>query len=282
MKMRTTSLLFLGCSVLWAQAPAGPQFEVASIHPTPPSVTHEHVGISGGPGTSDPTQITYRYQNLRNLVFWAYEAKSYQFDMPAWMSDAYFDIAAKVPPGATKSDVTVMLRNLLIERFHLKVHHEERETQAYILTIGKNGPTMPAYPMELPDGAADGVIPKFKGYDKDGFLIAPPGAVTSLIMHNGGQTRINSFREPIRILCSALSNILKAPTVDQTGLTGRYDIRLRFAEDAGPPADSAAASDPAPTVFSAVQTQLGLKLEPKKLRLDFLVADSADKMPTEN
>jgi bla regulator protein blaR1 len=126
--------------------------------------------------------------------------------------------------------VTVMLRNLLVERFHLKVHHEERETQAYILTAGKNGPAMPAYPMELLDGATDGVLPKFKGYDKDGFLIAPPGAVTSIIMHNGGQARINSFREPIRMLCSALSNILKAPTVDQTGLTGRYDIRLWFAE----------------------------------------------------
>ncbi len=262
--------------------PAGQQFEVASIHPTPPSVAHEHVGISGGPGTSDPTQITYRYQNLRNLVFWAYDAKSNQFDMPAWMSEAYFDIAAKVPAGAAKSDVTVMLRNLLIERFQLKVHHEQRETQAYILTVGKNGPTMPAYPMELPDGAADGVIPKFKGYDKDGFLIAPPGTVTSLIMHNAGQARINSFREPIRILCSALSNMLKAPMVDQTGLTGRYDIRLWFAEDGGSPAASDAASDPAPTVFNAVQTQLGLKLEQKKLRLDFLVVDSVDKTPTEN
>ena len=142
---------------------------------------------------------------------------------------------------------------------------------------------MTAYDAALPEGFVENAI-KFTGMDKDGFLVAAPGYAIATRATSGGQTRISMARLPMRELCNLLTGVLQSPVVDQTGLTGRYDVRLRFAPDsAGLSGDDApVASDPAPTLFQAVQTQLGLKLERKKLPVDFLVVEYIDRVPTEN
>lgn len=206
------------------------------------------------------------------------------------MAEARFDIAAKVPAGATQDDLRVMLQNLLVERFQLKLHHESRETQAYALTVGRDGPRFAAFPSELPEGATDALLPRPTGIDKDGFFLFPPGSVVGMMGSADGQTRILLVRKPVTELCSFLARLLDAPVVDQTGLTGRYDVHLKFAvepespqSDGGDPAPKVPnASDPAPELFRALEKQLGLKLERRKLPVSFLVVDSANKTPAEN
>jgi uncharacterized protein (TIGR03435 family) len=189
----------------------------------------------------------------------------------------------------------LMLPSLLEERFQLKVRHELRETQAYALTVRKSGSKMKAYPMLLPEGVIEGGQPKFSGSDKDGLPVIPPGYATGVRGTSNGQTRIAMTLQPIEQLSDLLSYTLQRPVVDQTGLTGRYDFHLAFAAEGSvtPPAvpplsgdgDAIAttqAADPAPTLMNAVQNQLGLKLEQKKLPVDFLVVDHAEKTPTEN
>ena len=247
----------------------------------------------GGPGTSSLGQIVYTNVTLKFLVGFAYGVTALQLSTPSWMDEEHFDIVAKVPAGATRADMLPMLQSLLEERFQLKVRHELRETQAYALTVGKNGSKMKAYPMLLPEGVLEGGRPKFTGVDKDGLPIIAPGQVTGVRKISNGQTRISMTLQPMKQVTDILSYDLRQPIVDQTGLTGRYDFHLTFATEGGgalpavpdggdlstaPPQ----ASDPAPTLISAVESQLGLKLERKKLPVDFLVVDHAEKQPTEN
>jgi uncharacterized protein (TIGR03435 family) len=198
-----------------------------------------------------------------------------------------------VPAGAAKADVPVMLQNLLEERFRMKVHHESREAPAYALTVGKSGPRMMAYPMQLPEDIIE--APRIAGLDKDGVPIIRQGYSTGMMGFQNGQATIAIARQPIASLCQFLSKILQHPVVDQTGLTGRYDVRLHFAADqiasfpvsvpageTGASTTSPEASDPAPTLIQALRNQLGLKLEPKRLPVDFLVVEHAEKRPTEN
>ncbi len=217
------------CVIVGAQAPLPLQFEVASIKPSVPF--RGKVWVEGGPATPDPSQMTYHDRSLTQLVHQAYDIKSRQGSLPSWMENEHFDIVAKVPAGATKPDVKMMLRHLLEERFHLKVGYESRQTTAFALTVGKKGIRMPAYPVALPEGFTE-ATPKFRdGIDKDGFIIIPQGYATGVTSAANGVIRLSFSRVPVSILCSALANVLEAPVIDQTGLSGRYDIRLMFAQD---------------------------------------------------
>lgn len=291
--MRMALCPTLACVLLHAQTQAKPQFEIASVKPAAPRVSGQ--GIAGGPGTSSPGQIAYNHLNSRALIFRAYDVKPYQLSEPSRMDEEYFDIVAKVPAGKTKEDIPLMLQSLPEGRFQMKVRHESRETDAYALTVGKNGPKTKAYAMLLPEDFVEGVPPRFQGVDKDGFLIVPPGYAIGVMGSSNGQTRITIARQPVSSLCGFPSRIPQQPLVDQTGLTGRYDFHLRFATEgvalpAVPPppgegdlsAPPPQASDPAPVLINAVQNQLGLKLEPKRLPVDFLVVEHAEKKPTKN
>lgn len=271
---------------LHGQTAGQPRFEVASVKPAA-----GRFGQRGGPGTSDPGQIVYNGVDLQSLIYRAYRVRANQLSAPAWLAEEHYDIVAKVPAGTTPDELRLMFQNLLAERFRLKVHHESRVMEAYALTMGKNGPIMTAYPTALPEGSQDGVMPRPTGIDKDGFFLFPPGSVAGMMGSSDGQTRINLAREPVTELCNFLSRLVRAPVLDRTGLPGRYDVRLRFAsepsgapepDDADSPSSVPKAFDPAPVLYRALENQLGLKLERKRLAVDFLVVDSAAKRPTEN
>ncbi|HEX3876570.1 MAG TPA: TIGR03435 family protein [Bryobacteraceae bacterium] len=196
----------------------------------------------------------------------------------------------KVPSGATMNDVPSMLRDLLEQRFHIQAHHEAREMRAYALLVGKDGARLKAHPMELPVGTS-GVV-RFQGKDKDGFPAVAPGHVVMARLRQNDRMVLVGGLEPIQALCNALSSELQEPVIDETELTGRYDFRLVYVPTprgaASQTDDRAAgetvggASDPGFTIFRAVESQLGLKLEHKKLAVDLLVVDSVDRTPTEN
>jgi len=121
------------------QASANLEFEVASVKPMPPSPTYIPETESGGPGTTDPGQITWSGVSLHELLETAYDVESYQISGPAWLgccSDRY-TIVAKMPEGATKEQVNLMWQNLLKDRFGMVLHHESRVFQADEMTLAK-------------------------------------------------------------------------------------------------------------------------------------------------
>jgi uncharacterized protein (TIGR03435 family) len=239
-----------------------------------------------GPGTPDPAQITWSYATLLNLLITAYDVKAYQISGPEWLASQRYDIAAKVPAGATKEQVRTMWQNLLTERFGVALHRESKEFRVEELVIAKSG-------SKLKETAEDLSIPSLPGPPqlKDGALVSP-GLVT--MMFPGAVRKAHSIAraQPIAKLTEMLGNYLNLPVVDKTGLTGRYDFILDYslpglpnpagqaAPEPGAPADGA--SDPGPDLAAAVQQQLGLALVRSRAKLDVLVIDKIEKTPAAN
>src|SRR5258708_3622766 len=135
--VRWSILLLIGSAMAFAQKPA---FEVASIKPAPPPDGRGmRMGHTGGRGTPDPGIWSVENWNLRSLVTSAYGCEWYQVTVPAWATDLRFNIEAKVPAGATKEDLKVMIQGLLEERFKLEFHREKKEMATYDLVVAKNG-----------------------------------------------------------------------------------------------------------------------------------------------
>ena len=231
----------------------------------------------GGPGTKDPGRAVWENAPLSGLVAQAYDLQRFQLKTPGWMDAARYNITAKVPEGATKEQFRVMLQNLLATRFALVFHREKKEMPVYELVVGKSG-------HKLKESSSD------------------PGAErwTRMGMKDG-LAQINAQDETMEMFVTRLSGFLAAPVTDGTGLKGKYDFDMSWAFDMtpliaagiGPPPpppgpDGAMpaprAPDPAvgPTLFSALQEQLGLKLESKKGFVEILVVDRAERVPTEN
>jgi uncharacterized protein (TIGR03435 family) len=281
----------LAFCLLAAALARGQQFEAVSVKPAAPGSERR---ITGGPGTSSPGQTVYLGQSLRTLVFLAYRLQFYQLTTPEWMDKVSFDVVAKVPAGATQNDLRVMLQDLLAERFALKVHQESRAAAGYLLRVGKGGPKLKPSPPLSPD--ADTSFPKRFDVDKDGFLVLPTGVANMITFPTGsGISRATAGRQSMGALCTWLGRQLQQPVQDGTGLAGLYDFHLAFAtdsitplgrprsnDDAATGADELRASDPAPTLPQAVETQLGLKLEQRSVPVDYLVIDHIERKPIEN
>jgi len=289
---------------VFGQTPDGLTFEVASVKRSPPPDPSGRVFFGpprGGPGTSDPGQITWTNATLKNIVMTAYDVQNYQVTAPDWMSNERYDIVAKVPAGATKAQVNVMWQNLLKERFGMVVHHESKEFPVDELTVAKGGlkmkeTTLP--PDAEPFQPAAGPAPP--QLDKNGALeMNGTGAITLISLNANNPTAHMTARGLTSSeIAIRLANMLRRPVIDKTGLTAKYDFVLEFTPDlsgfpplppgapgTGPgpagPADNNA-SVPATSIPAAVEKQLGLKLTPAKGKLDVVVVDRAEKIPTEN
>jgi uncharacterized protein (TIGR03435 family) len=255
-----------GLALLAATALAGQSrlaFEVASVKPTPVySFDLVRAGKVYAGSKVDGARADFGAQTFESLLCSAYGVEDYQISGPDWMKTARFDIAAKLPAGATAEQVPEMLRTLLEERFHLAVHRDSREFPVYALVVGKYGLKLQARPAD--------------------YQPTPTGTIRPRTMEN---------------LVQQLSFVLRRsdrPVVDQTGLKGEYlvdadvirrgfqqldaSLRARPAANGTPVEQSDA---PGPDIFGAIQT-FGLKLEPRKLPILVLVVDRAEKTPTEN
>jgi uncharacterized protein (TIGR03435 family) len=260
------------------------------------------VGSRGGPGTSDPTSLTLENYSLANLIMSAYDVRPYQLSAPSWAATTRFLITAKLPEGTTKGTARLMLRHLLIERFGLKVHSESKEMQLYDLVVGKNGHKMKELsgePPPIPAAAPLTAPPQF-ARDSEGYPVLPPGRSATVI--EGSRARWQAVNETTETITLRLSGNLGRPVTNSTGLKGKYSFTLSWSPpatgvmmgalglpvtphppqpgDSGVP--SASVDDSGPSLFSAIQQQLGLRLESKKGMIDVLVIDHAEKVPTEN
>jgi uncharacterized protein (TIGR03435 family) len=263
-------------------------FEVASVKPAAPPTGHGVMTTySGGPGTRDPGTIVVSNYSLADLIRQAYGIKPYQLSAPAWLASARFDIVAKPPEGATKEQVPAMWQALLAERFQLTTHNESKELPMYALVIAKSGsklketakddPTAPSTKGGIPAGPGNGGGSAQIGLSGAGRDGAPRPNSSVHKMSGGGIT--------VSRLADMLAGQLDRPVVDMTELTGKYDFALAYSDSlkpSDPLSESAAEPPSAPSIFSAVEQQLGLKLEARKGAVSILVIDHAEKVPSGN
>jgi bla regulator protein blaR1 len=261
-----------------AQSAARSQFEVISIKPD----RSENGNVSMG---YDAGRFTVRNFSLKRLIYNAYHPLKIVGD-PSWLTSEKYDIDAKVEdslaeklrklsPDQQIARVMLMLQSALEDRFQLKLSHQSQELPVYVLVVAKGGPkltptTLPPYDSEHPGAARDsGRVNGFTPAGTRGSRMPEPGQFVAT-----GQ--------PIGVIIGTLSHELGALIVlDQTGLTGEYDFTLKWTPGAGLPtsttgssqdSDTAPLPDPSGTsIFTALQEQLGLKLETKKAPVDVLV-----------
>lgn len=226
------------------------RFEVASVKRAPPPPDRNFSSSM----RVDPGRLFCRNVSLRKLIVNSYEVKDYQVNGPEWMDSELYDIDAAVPPGTSGDQLLVMLQNLLADRFRLTLHREMRQMSVYALVVAKSGAKL---------HAGSGM----------GGTTASPG-------------KIRGDSVPIRNLVQALSRQMDLPVVDMTDLRGTYNFTLEWTPDTRPDAGGrgAATADvtPGSSIFTAIQDQLGLKLEPRKEPQEILVVDRLEKTPTEN
>jgi len=283
--MKSVIFVLLVSGVAFGQAAsqstdAKPAFEVASIKPAKPlGPLGKRFEMNGGPGTNDPGLFTCRNCALGLLVYLALELPNdFQFSGPGWLDDVRFDVSAKLPPGASKAQFALMLKNLLTERFKLVLHHEQKEISGYSLTLAKGGPKFkPAIHPAPDDAAASSDQAGPLKLDREGYPILPPGTIMAATR---GHARIGLKDATIGELAEQLSRQMRMPVWDATGLNGRYDFTISWA--AQRPGTDASEPDAGPTLESAIQSQLGLKLESRRGPIDVVVVDHLEKVPTEN
>ena len=191
--------------------------------------------------------FTAENATLKQLIGFAYHFAPSMISGPGWLDSVQFDINAKGKGDAPDSQVRLMMQSLLEDRFHLKVHREKKEGPVYFLA-GKSG-GLNAQPADTPNPTP--------------FPRVPPGP------HAVMRESHLSMAE----LADALTYLAKRPVFDRTGIEGEYRVMMWWG--------NSLESD-APDLFTALQEQLGLKLESGRGPVETLIIDSADKIPTEN
>jgi uncharacterized protein (TIGR03435 family) len=265
-------------------------------------------GNRGGPGTGDPTRIHLCCVGMFSLLMRAYDVDLDQIIGPSWIMENsgpnLYQVDATMAPGTTRDKYQLMMQHLLEERFHLQVHREKRNFPGYELTVLGGGLKLKESNSALDDGAGNTELPK---RNSDGTFVLPPGPqmFTSL---GWGVIIVQAQQKPIGELAKVLGRMInqslgedpndfaspKGRVLDGTGLTGTYDFTLRFScelcqfaatNGAVVPPSRAPGDSPSgePSIFTAVQKQLGLKLtRVKDIPLDVIVVDHVEKTPTAN
>jgi uncharacterized protein (TIGR03435 family) len=264
-----------------AQDQAPLAFEVVSIKRSAPDTR-------GGNSISPGGRISITGTTLKFLMLSAYNVEGYRISgLNGWMESERYDVMGKAPEGTMRGPTgraaewkgadgagsswtamdpnsenarqfRAMLQTMLADRFQLKLHHESKELSVYALVVAKSGP-------KLDESKSDSLQMKW------------------------GMGQITYKGAALTFLTSTLSRLTGRPVVDQTGLTKNYDYTLQWTPDEGQMQmfraagdwSSGASAESGPSVFTALQEQLGLKLESTKAPVDILVVDHAEK-PSEN
>jgi uncharacterized protein (TIGR03435 family) len=235
-------------------ADANPSFEVATIKPSQPDRPGKLFGVRGSHFNTINT-------TLNDLITFAYGVQQKQIvGQPSWVDTDKWDIEAQpdVPGTPNRDQLRTMVQKLLADRFQLKFHKDTKELSAYVLTVSKTGQKMTksdADPNQLP-------ALFFRGL----------GVLT---VQNATMTDFAGLMQ---------SAVLDRPVVDQTALTGKWNFLLKWTPDESqfggmgikvpPPSD---APDAPPPLFTAIQEQIGLKLDAGKAQVGVLVIDKAEK-----
>jgi uncharacterized protein (TIGR03435 family) len=220
-------------------------FEVASVKPAP---VNRYI-----PPAVDPQRIRL-VATLAGAILWANNMIDHGYQLaggPQWAHRDYYQIEGKAQAPATRKEMRALLQTLLADRFKLKMHRSTREMSVYALVIGNSGPKLQS---------------SMETCGEDGCINVAPGEFIA---------RYATMDQ----IASTLSNMVDRPVLDQTGLAGRYDVRLKFDPSSmkrydGQTIPNTPTDDP--SIFVAFQ-DLGLKLEPRRAVVEVLVIDDAEK-----
>lgn len=236
------------CLAAFAAVAGAQTFDVATVKATPSGTREFRLGAQHG-------TLTGRNITLAQYIAFAYDVLPAQIaGAPAWVKQETFDIIGKGAVSASDEDVQKMLQALLEKRFGLKLHRESKEMPVYVLTVAKGGPKM------------------HEAKESSGGFRLGRGKV------QGDGVTMGNF-------AGILSGRVDRPVVDGTGLTGSYDFELQWTPQAAPasPNPDEASPDPSgPSIFTAVQEQLGLRLEARRAPVPLLVLDHVERAPTPN
>jgi uncharacterized protein (TIGR03435 family) len=243
--------LLLQSPTIWSQAL--PKFDVASLKPGQP-ILGDKFNINLG--SLKHGTLTLTNTSLADCLRYAYGlTNNEQLAGPDWVKSKVerFDIVAKAPADTPVEQVRLMLQTLLTERFRLVLHREPKELSYIALVVGKKGPKLTE---AIPDSDASG----------NKFLIG----------------KIYSNDISMTMLATLLSRFTGQTVLDMTGLKGAYDLKLEWAPDNPAAAAALNAAEDGPSLFAAVEQQLGLKLDVRKGPVEILVVDHADRVPVQN
>lgn len=251
---RVVGLLLLATGMAAAQAQTAEvatyptHFEVASVRmlekPAEPSATSPISKVGSQLFTAHSVSPLF-------LVQYAFGVQRDQIEgAPSWMASTVYDVSARpdAQKGPTYDQLKVMLQQLLVQRFHLQEHTEEKDMKGYSLVVAKGGQRLTLSKSGTPMGGA--------------YLL--PNRLQGPAMNMNG-------------LATMLALALKQPVENETGIQGNFDVKLEYA-----PLQADAAQSNLPSIFTAIQEQLGLKLEPARVPVQVVVIDHVDREPTEN
>jgi uncharacterized protein (TIGR03435 family) len=232
----------VGFNVAFGQT--APAFDAVSIKPSPPYMPGMATGVR-----LDGRMFRSSGIPLRNLIYSAFGVPSWALSGgPGWLDTDAFDITATIPSGTPVSRINEMVQTLLAERFQLKVHKETRDFPVYALVVSKDGSRLQA--------SVDG---KFTVNSTGGHLELQHASIPVFIQYLGG------------------AHAADRPVIDRTGLSGYFDFVLNWS----PESVQTNSSDIGASIFTAIQEQLGLRLEPRKAPSEFIVIDGVER-PSEN
>jgi uncharacterized protein (TIGR03435 family) len=257
--LRLILILLFSLGRAFCQPARPPAFDVASVKPSPGGGDTININL----GTASHGEVTLTNTTLSECIQYAYNLVSEdEVSGPDWIRDRRLrvDIVAKAPPDTPADRLLLMTQALLAERFHLELHREPRPLKHFEMSVAKGGP-------KLPEAAGEGT--------------------SARIYYGPGRLHYNHL--PMHRFAVLLSRQLKLVVVDHTELKGFYDVNLDWRPGELPvarPTDTGPlpqAPDPgAPSIFKAMQQQLGLTLEVSKAPIDILVIDRAEKTPVGN
>jgi uncharacterized protein (TIGR03435 family) len=251
--MSRAAFAFVLITFSYGQVPA-PTFEAAAMRAASPDGRNGALVNFIPGGGLRATNTT-----LKDLIETGYQVRGFQIlDGPSWAGATRYDVTASSgpqPQGTSNNEVRLKVRALLKDRFQLQVHRETRTVPVYSLVLAKNA-------------------------GKEGGLRATLAAARGV---NASPGTMLGEAAPMTALASKLSIQLDRPVVNNTGLEGNYDFKLQWTPDPGPPAlDGRVAEDsPGPSLFTALQEQLGLRVESAKGPVEVLVIDHAER-PSDN
>jgi len=226
---------------LWGQQ--AKEFEVASVRPTAPQPPGQmSMGMSIDKGMLRATGMTAKF-----LIEQAYDVRDFQvLGGPSWMGSEQYDVNAKIEGEATNEQLRIMMQSLLRDRFQLQVPRDKKEMACYALVVAKGGSKL-----KVPEADSE-------GKHKSGRMSMARG-------------RFDGDALPVDAIAHALEQVLGRAVIDRTGLTGAFDFKLEWTPD------EARTESAGSSLFTALQEQLGLKLESTRGPVEILVVDRIEK-----
>jgi uncharacterized protein (TIGR03435 family) len=257
LKTKAMPALFVACWNIFgsaaasAQQPDRPSFELASVKPSEPGDRTWSLTVEPG------WRLRITDMTLKSLISYAYSVREHQVSGgPNWRDSNRYDIDAKpdsafpfpaVPPSpANDPAIRLMAQSLLAERFQLTIHREIKESPVYELVLAKGGSKL----KEAKETA------------------------TSV---SGGRALIHGQAAPMSMVVAMLERTVERSVIDKTGLTGKYDFELKWTPDAARNVEGADAPPEFPSLLTALQEQLGLRLRSAKGPAEVIVIDHAEK-----